>query len=80
MDERTGRVAFFDPQANFGFIEPDDGSADVVFSVRPGGEPLDVGDSVAYVLVPPSSVTPMGPQALWVRRAGFAVERALAPA
>lgn len=83
MGDRTGRVAFYDPRANFGFIEPDDGSADVVFSIRPGGEPLEVGDSVTYDLVPQSSVTPMGPQALWVRRVGFSVapaEQELHPA
>ncbi|HUG15359.1 MAG TPA: cold shock domain-containing protein [Thermomicrobiales bacterium] len=76
MEQRTGRVAFYDPQANFGFIEPDDGSADVVFSIRPGGEPLEAGDSVAYDLAPDSTVTPMGPQALSVRKVGFAVARA----
>jgi cold shock CspA family protein len=75
VEQRTGRVAFYNPQANFGFIEPDDGSADVVFSIRPGAEPLEVGDSVAYDLAPDSSVTPMGPQALRLRRVGFAVSR-----
>lgn len=75
MEHRTGRVAFYDARANYGFIEPDDGSADVVFSLRPGAEPLKVGDSVVYDLIAPPSVTPMGPQARYLRRVGFARER-----
>jgi cold shock CspA family protein len=68
----TGRIVFYDPAANFGFIEPDDGSPDVVFSIRPGDAVLEVGEGVAYELVPQPSVTQIGPQALRVWRVGFA--------
>jgi cold shock CspA family protein len=68
----TGRIVFYDPKANFGFIEPDDGSADVVFSIRPGDEPLEVGEGVAYQLIPQPAVTQIGAQALRVWRVGFA--------
>ena len=72
MEQGRGIVAYFDEKANYGFIEPDDDSGDVVFSVPPGGEPLNVGDAVIYDLVPPPSVTTKGPEALRVRRVGFA--------
>lgn len=77
MQYGSGRIVYFDPVADFGFIEPDDGSADVVFSIRPGEEPLDVGEGVGYQLIPQPSVTQIGPQALRVWRVGFArVEQA----
>jgi cold shock CspA family protein len=75
LEYGTGRIVFYDPKANFGFIEPDDGSGDVVFSIRPGDEPLDVGEGVAYELIPKPAVTQMGTQALRVWRVGFAPMR-----
>jgi cold shock CspA family protein len=70
MERGVGVVTYFDPKGNFGFIDPDDASGDVVFSVRPGDEPLQVGDHVEYDLVPQPSVTQFGKQALRVRRTG----------
>jgi cold shock CspA family protein len=75
---QTGRVVFYDPEANYGFIEPDDGSTDVVFAIRGGVEPVEVGDLVAYELVPRPEVTFMGPEVLRLRRIGFAREPAQA--
>ncbi len=66
MEEGRGRVVFYDPEANYGFIDPDGEGADVVFSIRPGEEPVQVGDYVHYELVPQPLVTPMGTQALRV--------------
>jgi cold shock CspA family protein len=77
MEQGRGVVAFFDEKANYGFIEPDDDSGDVVFSVPPGGEPLQVGDMVVYDLVRQPSVTTKGPEALRVRRVGFAAAQAV---
>ena len=79
----TGRVVFYDPEANYGFIEPDDGSADVVFAIRGGVEPVEVGDLVRYELIPAPQVTQMGNEALRVWRLGFArqpAEASQAPA
>jgi cold shock CspA family protein len=73
--QATGRVTFYDPDANYGFIEPDDGSGDVVFSLLPGAAPLATGDIVTYELTPSMLVTPMGKQALRVRKAGFSVPK-----
>lgn len=70
MERGVGVVTYFDARANFGFIDPDDASGDVVFSVRPGEEPLQVGDHVAYDITPLPSVTQGGKQALRVRRTG----------
>jgi cold shock CspA family protein len=75
---QTGRVVFYDPEANYGFIEPDDGSTDVVFAVRGGVEPVEVGDLVAYELIRRPEVTFMGPEALRLRRLGFAPEPQMA--
>lgn len=67
----TGRVVFYDEKANYGFIEPDNGSPDVVFSIRAGTTPVEVGDHVGYELMTRSEVTPMGPEALRVWHLGF---------
>ena len=68
MERGVGVVTYYDPKANFGFIDPDDASGDVVFSVRPGDDPLQVGDHVEYDLFAQPSVTTFGKQALRVRR------------
>lgn len=57
---------FYDPKANYGFIDPDGEGGDVVFSIRPGEEPVQVGDYVHYELVPRPEATPMSTQALRV--------------
>src|SRR4051812_14124652 len=67
----TGRVTFYDPNGNFGFIKPDDGSSDVLYSVRPGDHTFEVGATVGYILIPQPSVTQIGTQALRVWRTGF---------
>jgi cold shock CspA family protein len=72
MEQGRGRVAYYNEHANYGFIEPDDDSGDVVFSLPPGSDPIAVGDAVIYDLVPRPSVTTKGPEALRVRRVGFA--------
>ena len=72
MEHGRGIVAFYDERANYGFIEPDDESGDVVFSLPPGSEPVTVGDTVVYDLIPRPSVTTKGNEALRVRRVGFA--------
>ncbi len=68
----SGRVVFYDPKANYGFIEPDDDSGDVVFSIRAGSDEVEVGDLVGYELIPAPQVTQMGNEALRVWRLGFA--------
>lgn len=65
----SGKVTYYDPKANIGFIRPDDGSADVIFSIRPYDEPVEAGDYVYYDLQPALQVTEIGKQALHVRRA-----------
>jgi cold shock CspA family protein len=83
MDARvpeTGVVGFFDPERRFGFIEPDDGSADLYFVLRPGEEPVEAGDMVVFERRRTPIVTPTGPAAHRVRRIAFqTVERATAP-
>jgi cold shock CspA family protein len=66
-------VSFYDPQRNFGFIEPDDGGADVIFYLRDGDQQVDVGDTVSYDVLQPFSVTDIGRQAIRVTRTGFPV-------
>ena len=73
VERGTGMVSFYDPQRNFGFIEPDDGGADVIFYLRDGDQPVDIGDTVSYELTPRMSVTEMGRQAIRVTRLGFPV-------
>lgn len=68
MEQGRGTVVFYDERANYGFIEPDDGSADVVFTLRPGEGPVAIGDVVRYDLAPAPTVTPKGPEALSVRK------------
>ncbi|HYI16289.1 MAG TPA: cold shock domain-containing protein [Thermomicrobiales bacterium] len=73
MERGTGTVSFYDPQRNFGFIEPDDDGADVIFYLRTGDEPVDIGDTVSFDLLQPMSVTEIGRQAIRVTRLGFPV-------
>lgn len=76
----TGVVVFYDEKDNYGFIEPDDGSADLSFWLIPGEGRLDVGDNVIFERLPTPYITPVGPTAFNVRRAGFApVEPRLEP-
>lgn len=72
METGTGRVSFYDPEGNYGFIEPEDGSPDVVFQLNPGDPPVAVGDLVGYVLIPRPEVTPRGREALRIWKVGFA--------
>jgi hypothetical protein len=64
-----GRVVFYDPKANYGFIDPNDGGADVIFSIRPYDDKVAVDDFVYFELAPAPQVTTMGRQALRVWRA-----------
>lgn len=73
MERGTGTVSFYDPQRNFGFIEPDDGGADVIFYLRDGDEPVDIGDTVSFDVLQRMSVTEVGRQAIRVKRTGFPV-------
>ncbi len=73
MERGTGTVSFYDPQRNFGFIEPDDDGADVIFYLRPGDQQVDIGDTVSFDLLQPMSVTEIGRQAIRVTRTGFPV-------
>lgn len=66
MEEGRGRVVFYDPEANYGFIDPDGEGGDIVFSIRPGEEPVQLGDYVHFELAPKPAVTQMGTQALRV--------------
>ncbi|MCC6935968.1 MAG: cold shock domain-containing protein [Thermomicrobiales bacterium] len=66
---RYGQVTYYDEKANFGFIRPDDGSADVSFAIRPYDDPVAVGDYVRYELQPTLQVTGGGKHAIHVRRA-----------
>jgi len=70
MERGVGVVTYFNEQTNFGFIDPDDASGDVVFSVRPGEDSMQVGDHVEYDITPMPSATQGGKQALRVRRTG----------
>lgn len=64
----SGKVTYYDPKANLGFIRPDDGSADVSFAIRPYDDPVVAGDYVFYELQPELQVTTIGKQALHVRK------------
>lgn len=68
----TGVVIFYDEQKRYGFIEPDDESGDLIFSLVPGEGPVQVGDNVTFERMPTPYITPIGPTAYHVRRAGFA--------
>lgn len=72
MDQGTGTVSFYDPNANYGFIDPDDGRADVIFFLRPGDPQVTAGDPVGFDLIPRPLVTPRGREALHVWKLGFA--------
>lgn len=65
---KSGKVTYYDPKTNIGFIRPDDGSADVSFSVRPYDDPVEAGDYVYYDLQPELQVTTIGKQAIHVRK------------
>lgn len=67
----TGVVVFYDAQANYGFIEPDAGGADLSFDLRPGEGLVEVGDVVVFERMVVPYVTQTGPTAFRVRRAGF---------
>jgi cold shock CspA family protein len=71
VERGTGTVSFYDPQRNFGFIEPDDGGADVIFYLRDGDQQVDIGDTVSFDVLQPMSVTEIGRQAIRVTRLGF---------
>lgn len=77
MERGTGTVSFYDPQRNFGFIEPDDGGADVIFYLRDGDQSVDIGDTVSFDLLQPISVTEIGRQAIRVTRMGFAISQSV---
>jgi cold shock CspA family protein len=68
----TGVVVFYDEKHNYGFIEPDDESSDLTFSLAPGEGPVAVGDSVTFERMATPFITPIGPTAYRVRRSGFA--------
>jgi cold shock CspA family protein len=68
----TGVVVFYDKKNNYGFIEPDDESSDLTFSLAPGEGPIQVGDNVIFERMHTPYITPIGPTAYRVRRAGFA--------
>ncbi len=67
----TGVVVFYDERNNYGFIAPDDDSGDLIFSLVPGEGQVTVGDNVTFDRLPTPAVTPVGPTAYHVRRAGF---------
>ena len=67
----TGVVVFYDQQKRYGFIEPDDESGDLTFSLIPGEGQVQVGDNVTFERMPTPYITPIGPTAYHVRRAGF---------
>ncbi|RIK35062.1 MAG: hypothetical protein DCC58_20925 [Chloroflexi bacterium] len=71
MEQGTGTIAFYDPNANYGFIEADDGGPDVIFQRRPDDPPLEVGDPVGFTLIPRPAVTPRGREALLVWKLSF---------
>lgn len=68
----TGLVVFYDERDNYGFIEPDSGTGDLTFTLFPGEGPVAVGDNVIFERMATPYVTPIGPTAYRVRRAGFA--------
>ncbi len=70
----TGVVSFYDPAANFGFIEPDSGRADLSFTLQPGDILVEAGDVVTFERLATPYITDIGPTATRVRRAGFAPE------
>jgi cold shock CspA family protein len=67
----TGVVVFYDANANYGFIEPDNGGADLIFSLRPGEGAVTVGDVVVFERMAVPYVTQTGATAHRVRRMGF---------
>ena len=71
MEQGTGTVVFYDPRADYGFIEADDGRSDVIFSMRPGEPSVAVGDVVGFELIRPPQVTPRGREALRIWKVGF---------
>lgn len=79
VESGQGVVVFIDADGNYGFIDPDDPSGDVVFKVHPGNEGLQLGDRVAYDLTPLPQVTQGGKLALRIRRLGFVASGAQEP-
>ncbi len=71
MIQGTGTVTFFDPKANYGFIDADDGGADIVFQLLPGDPAVATGEGVGFELIPRPSVTPRGREALRIWKLGF---------
>ena len=67
----TGTVIFYDAKRNYGFIEPDIGGGDLIFTLIPGEVPVQTGDNVTFERKPTPTVTPVGPTAWRVRLAGF---------
>jgi cold shock CspA family protein len=70
VERGTGTVSFYDPDRNYGFIEPDDDGADVSFSLRPGDPTVQAGDRVTFDISPRPLVTDFGRQAIRVTRMG----------
>lgn len=79
VESGRGVIVFIEPERNFGFIDPDDHTGDVVFIVSPGNEHLRVGDHVTYDLTRMPDVTQGGKHALHIRRLGFATSSAPEP-
>jgi cold shock CspA family protein len=77
VERGTGTVSFYDPQRNFGFIEPNDSSADVIFYLRDGDEQVDIGDTVSFDVLQRMSVTEIGRQAIRVTRTGFTASQSV---
>jgi hypothetical protein len=69
MARGLGRVVFYDPKANYGFIDPADGGGDISFSIQPYDDKVDVDDYVYFDLIPQLQVTTIGRQAIRVWRA-----------
>lgn len=67
----TGTVIFYDAKRNYGFIEPDIGGGDLIFTLIPGEVPVQAGDNVTFERRPTPTVTPVGETAWRVRLAGF---------
>lgn len=71
----TGVVVFYDEKDNYGFIEPDDESGDLTFTLFPGEGPVRAGDNVHFERMATPYITPIGATAYRVRRAGFTPAR-----